>query len=586
MLRTKNIGLLFAILILSHVANAFWVENLTVLVTDFKHMPIKDAWVEVVYQEQEYDILDGRIGAYTGENGMANLVIVNKVTNEGAINDTYIINVSYPILFSCYAEFNITNEPNVTTTLCLFSEDKFRCKDLGGLVVICPPASLNAGKVVVAPPLGWKEENGTLAPTVYPNIFECSIPYTLKPSPGIPSSCRVFPSQAVVSANDSLNLIAICFDIRNNTVKCPRLSWRSDIGNVGVDEGGKILYRTPPYEINSTRIYAEYSPVQMMNSTKVRARYHSEIISLMLPMRYVLVNVSDLNGTPLQNVSVRMNDVITKTNSTGIAVFRVLEGTYNVTAFAYGEEKNTVLTVSRDENITFTFNRTVRNIRVIDDMGSPLNAIVLADNVPYKTDENGVAVLGDVAPSTLVVIYGSITYATNYTETVVLDMHAPRLTNFSYEPKNPFEIDRVEVSVFATDPEPYASGVGDVFVVVSARNTTYQMRMTQVADDKPLYKVAIAPIAGDINVTIKAVAFDKFGNKVETMNLTYTVKKGEPIKIDTTVLPKPIAQVSDLLGAYWWVVPVVIVAIIIILFFFGGGEEEGGERKTLEKASG
>lgn len=345
-------------------------------------------------------------------------------------------------------------------------------------------------------------------------------------------------------------------------------------------EDGRVSITARNAEVFENRVACDITISAEYDGARIDREIEAESHSAELQMRFTNAHllsfrVVDMQGYPIGNTRVRINDMYRNTTEDGYVAIIVNGGTVELAVPYLSAIVTREVEVSSDLTYTLQARAYALRVNVIDDRGEPLVAQITVEEEEFV--DTGVEIEGLAITRPYVrVAYGivekfpeiDLTQGGDYT--VSFDLTPPEITNVKVERKG----EELKIGFYLEDANPYSSGAD-----IDSTTVTYIVSgVTQTAvpyADGGAYAVELPAPPENTLLRFTITAYDEEGN-MNTLNGEYFVtpeSEEEPEEAggeEGPLLSEEGGIVLLGLGA----IVILVLAYVVISYFRGLSEEE------------
>jgi hypothetical protein len=285
---------------------------------------------------------------------------------------------------------------------------------------------------------------------------------------------------------------------------------------------GMVKIHMKNMEIMRDRVDCYFTIIAYYDNQKITKKFvvgqHPKILTMELNVARVSVNVFDQDGNPITDALVMIRNISSKTDSFGKTVMEIGKGEgVLVVLYGDGQVERNILIKNNQETINVQFPIYTMSLRITNDDGKPIPAVVRIGKHIYHPDNDGYVNVDSITTRNprVEVEYGSIrkklsvdlSAKQNYE--VIFDFTPPIISDI----QTMIENGRVRCLFSVKDPGTTPSGIAPngIVVKVTKSNGEYE-EVSPYTVGPNMYKVDL----GDVNVGVWSVeidATDEMGNK-------------------------------------------------------------------------
>ncbi|MBI4399663.1 hypothetical protein HY570_02845 [Candidatus Micrarchaeota archaeon] len=288
----------------------------------------------------------------------------------------------------------------------------------------------------------------------------------------------------------------------------------------------------------------------------------ARVITTTLPIFELRVKLLDYYNKTIPNGAVRVGPNLAYTNSQGVAILRLPTGTYEIVG-KYGDTQERKISTQVADDVNVDISLPVYNVmlKVINQYGNPVKALITGKSISTYTDDKGELVFNQFQYSQITLLVAANSYPTkNLTVTtgssqqytVILDSGAPSISNIRVVGN--YTAQR-KIIVEILDNGNHSSGLQAAYIEYSTDNGASWNKTNLYPISYKDYEATLPAQKTNTTVIYKIIASDKESNIAETEVMSFTVREKAP---EPSIIP------GVNLDIILW--PVVIVIVLVILF--------------------
>ncbi|MCX6777622.1 MAG: hypothetical protein NT157_01935 [Candidatus Micrarchaeota archaeon] len=301
---------------------------------------------------------------------------------------------------------------------------------------------------------------------------------------------------------------------------------------------------------------------------KANLEFSPDIISAQLALYQIKATVLDQDNAPVQGVSVYTPPWTFKTDSAGYAIFRLPKKGATIVA-EYGDVRSEKsISVTGDASVEFKFTLPTVTIKVLDERGNPIVAVVRMRELEKGTDREGNAVFAKVPYYSANV---TVSYAGNEKTERIFDIRADMMKRIIFDFSPPFIanlnaqlLDDKKIRVYADVVEQgiYASGLDPAYGVKLFASTGGEFAEYEMFPlNSSAFQATIPKQPDNTTITYYVAAADRQGNEVQSSSNTYTTPAPEP-----PPGPGP-SLIPSVQFEWWWLIVIVVVIVVAVVAY-------------------
>ncbi len=257
------------------------------------------------------------------------------------------------------------------------------------------------------------------------------------------------------------------------------------------------------------------------NSTSGDLLQPIPVYTITMPVHRLEIKLLDGHYVPVQG-TVTVNGRRVITDSTGIALFSLADGNYEVVGEYLGGTRSLNLDLTDDASRMLVFRVLNPVVTVIDDNGKPLSAKVTLGNYTAQTDNTGNARFPQttIQETNATIQYGDLTvvrylvFDDSDNAKAILDLNAPIISDLNATYTKGY----VTLSATITDPGEYATGFGNSsefvvnYTIGTNKRRTYMYPLSasrfqaEIPIIDPAQTVYYTLSASDVSGNVKSVS--------------------------------------------------------------------------------